>query len=132
MAGPTRLVQGWRSLARQLKAETYALYLAYRDPRTPWYARVVAGLVVAYALSPVDLIPDPVPILGHLDDLVLIPLGIMLAIRLLPKEVLDDARRRAGSAEPEALGRGLIIVLTTWVLLLGAGVLLIIRLFGAG
>lgn len=64
--------------------ETYALYLAYRDPRVPWYARVFAALVVGYAFSPIDLIPDPIPILGYLDDLILVPLGIALAVRMYP------------------------------------------------
>lgn len=85
-------LQQW---ARALKRETYALALAYRDPRTPWYARVVAACVVAYALSPIDLIPDFIPILGYLDDLILVPLGIALALRLIPAEVMAASRARA-------------------------------------
>ncbi|HZU07586.1 MAG TPA: YkvA family protein [Chloroflexota bacterium] len=90
-----RVLTGWRAWARRLQAETYALYLAYRDPRVPWYARLVAAGVVAYALSPLDLIPDFVPVLGHLDDLVLVPLGLALALRLVPAEVLAECRARA-------------------------------------
>jgi CubicO group peptidase (beta-lactamase class C family)/uncharacterized membrane protein YkvA (DUF1232 family) len=84
-----------RDRARRLKAETLALYLAARDRRTPWYARLLVAVVVAYALSPIDLIPDFVPILGYLDDVILIPLGIALALRLIPAEVMADARERA-------------------------------------
>ena len=72
-----------------------ALYLAARDPRTPWYARVAAAAVAAYALSPIDLIPDVVPILGYLDDLLIVPLGILLVIRLIPAAVLEEHRANA-------------------------------------
>src|SRR5215207_3761726 len=85
----------WRQRVRRLKTETYALYLAYRDPRVPWYARVVAACVVAYDISPIDLIPDFIPLLGYLDDLILVPLGIALAIRLIPPQVLADCRAQA-------------------------------------
>jgi uncharacterized membrane protein YkvA (DUF1232 family) len=78
-----------------LKAETFALYLAARDPRTPWYAKLVVAGIVAYAFSPIDLIPDFVPVLGYLDDLVLIPAGIALAIKLVPDQVLMECRARA-------------------------------------
>lgn len=81
--------------ARELKVETYALYLAARDRRTPWYAKLLVAGIVAYAFSPIDLIPDFVPILGYLDDLLLIPLGIALAIKLVPRHVMDDCRLRA-------------------------------------
>jgi uncharacterized membrane protein YkvA (DUF1232 family) len=81
--------------ARQLKAETCALYLAARDPRTPWYVKFLVGGIVAYAYSPIDLIPDFVPVLGYLDDLILIPLGIALVIRLVPDPVLAECRTRA-------------------------------------
>lgn len=84
--------------ARALKAETFALYLAARHPRTPWFAKLFVAGVVAYALSPIDLIPDFVPVLGYLDDLVLIPLGITLAIRLIPSAVLSECRVRAAAA----------------------------------
>jgi uncharacterized membrane protein YkvA (DUF1232 family) len=85
----------WIQRAKRLRSETYALYLAFKDKRTPWYARVFAGLVVAYAFSPIDLIPDFIPILGYLDDLLLIPLGISLALKMIPAEVMDESRLRA-------------------------------------
>ena len=85
----------WKVRARQLQAEVYALYLAYRDPRVPWYAKAVAACVVGYALSPIDLIPDFIPVLGYLDDLVLIPLGIALVLRMIPPAVMVECRERA-------------------------------------
>jgi uncharacterized membrane protein YkvA (DUF1232 family) len=88
-------VETWKSRAHQLKTEVYALYLAYKDPRTPWYARIFAAMVVAYAFSPIDLIPDPIPVLGYLDDLVLIPLGVFLALKMIPGEVMVECRSKA-------------------------------------
>lgn len=85
--------------ARSLKAETLALYIAARYPRTPWYAKLFVAGIVAYALSPIDLIPDFVPILGYLDDLVLVPLGIALAIKIIPGPVLDECRTKADDDE---------------------------------
>jgi uncharacterized membrane protein YkvA (DUF1232 family) len=85
----------WKARARQLKLEVYALYYASRDPRVPWYAKALAGCLVAYAFSPIDLIPDMVPVLGYLDDLVLIPLGVLAVRRMIPPLVLDDCRARA-------------------------------------
>jgi uncharacterized membrane protein YkvA (DUF1232 family) len=70
-----QLIERWKQKAKQLKIEIYAIYLAYKDPRVPWYARIFAACVVGYAFSPIDLIPDPIPILGYLDDLILIPLN---------------------------------------------------------
>ena len=89
------LIQRWRTRSGQLKVDTYALYLAYRDPRLPWYARLFALGVAAYAFSPIDLIPDFIPVLGYLDDLLLIPLGISLALKMIPAEVINDCRLQA-------------------------------------
>ncbi|NLS78468.1 MAG: DUF1232 domain-containing protein [Chloroflexi bacterium] len=85
----------WRDRADVLRAETLALYLAVRDRRTPWYAKALAALVVLYAVSPIDLIPDFIPFLGSLDDLILVPLGIIVAIKLVPEPVMADCRMRA-------------------------------------
>ena len=90
-----RLIEKWKQEARNLRIEVYAIYLAYKDSRVPLYARVFAGCVVAYAFSPIDLIPDPIPILGYLDDLVLIPLGVMLAVKMIPKDVMRECRKKA-------------------------------------
>ena len=78
-----------------LKSQLYALYLAYRHPRVPWYAKAFGALVLAYALSPIDLIPDFIPVLGYLDDVLLVPLGITLAIKMIPNEIMKECRRSA-------------------------------------
>jgi len=88
-------IQSWREKAKKLKTETYALYLALRHPRTPWYARLFLVLVVGYAFSPIDLIPDFIPIIGYLDDLVLIPAGVALSLRMIPGDILGECREKA-------------------------------------
>jgi len=88
-------LEALKERARRLKAETFALYLAARHPGTPWYAKLVVAGIVAYALSPIDLIPDFVPVLGYLDDLILIPVGIAMAMKLVPPPVLAECRGRA-------------------------------------
>ena len=121
--GLSRFLRSWRAHARRLKAETYALFLAYRDPRVPWYAKLLAACVVGYAFSPIDLIPDFIPILGYLDDLVLVPLGIAIAIKLIPSSVLDECRAKAqelvDSGKPVNRVAAAIIV-AIWLLLAGA------------
>jgi uncharacterized membrane protein YkvA (DUF1232 family) len=100
------IVKQWELRVQQIKVETYALYLAYRDPRTPWYAKLLAASVVAYAVSPIDLIPDFIPVLGILDDLVIVPLGAALAIKMVPKEVTAECREKARNAmEPSTSKR---------------------------
>ena len=84
-----------RDRARVLRRDTYAVYLAARHPRTPWYAKVVAAAVVAYALSPFDLIPDFIPVVGYLDDLIIVPLGIAAVLRLIPADVIEECRTEA-------------------------------------
>lgn len=98
------MFESLRNSARRLQREVRALGLACRDPRVPWYAKAAAAVVVAYALSPIDLIPDFIPVLGHLDDLVLIPLGIAIVLRMLPADVIADCRARA-TTEPMRTGR---------------------------
>ena len=128
--GPGGL-RGWRLRVRQLRRETHALYLACRDPRTPWYAKALAACVVAYALSPVDLIPDFIPLVGYLDDLLLVPLGLALAIKMIPPEVMSASRERAADTHltnaPGAKYVAAFIVLA-WI---AAGAWGIIRLSGA-
>jgi uncharacterized membrane protein YkvA (DUF1232 family) len=116
-----------RLLARRLKNEITTLYLAARDPRTPWYAKAIIAGVVAYALSPIDLVPDFIPILGYLDDLLLLPVGIYLALQLIPGEVLTDARRRAAetsSALPKRWSAALVIIILWLVALVVVGILI--------
>jgi len=109
----------WKQRAQALKIEVYALYLAYRDPRVPWYAKAVAACVVGYALSPIDLIPDPIPVLGHLDDLILLPLGVLAARRLIPAPVLAECRERARLRTRDGLPINRIaaaIIIIVWLL----------------
>lgn len=115
------MIERWRRWAGRLKRETYALYLACGDPRTPWYAKAVAACVAAYAFSPIDLIPDFIPIVGYLDDLVLVPAGIWLAVRLVPREVLAECRERA-QARLQSGGAGARTV-TVLIIIVWAGVL---------
>jgi uncharacterized membrane protein YkvA (DUF1232 family) len=114
-------VSTWRERARRLKLETYALYLAYRDPRTPWYARLFAACVVAYAFSPIDLIPDFIPVLGYVDDLILVPVGIGIALKLIPPQVMSDSREiaqaQADQQRPTNWLAGLVVV-AVWLGLL--------------
>jgi len=111
--------------ARHLKAETFVLYLAARDPRTPWYAKVLVAGIVAYAFSPIDLIPDFVPVLGYLDDVILIPLGIALAIKLVPHSVLAECRTRAQetiqNGRPVSRVAGAVIIVI-WLVLAALGI----------
>ena len=102
----------WTRRARQLQQETAALFLAYRDPRVPWYAKAWAALLLAYALSPIDLIPDPIPVLGQLDDFLLIPVGVLIALRLIPTTVVAEAREKAarGVVLPVSRAGGVIVV----------------------
>src|SRR5919202_1743317 len=105
--------------ARELRSDTYALYLAARDPRTPWLAKLLAAALVAYALSPFDLVPDFVPVLGYLDDLIIVPLGIALVLRLVPAEVLADCRERARETTERPTSRvAAMAVLGVWAILI--------------
>ena len=110
--------RGW---ARRLKYEAYAVYLAMRDPRTPWYARALAFFVIAHTFSPIDLIPDFIPVLGYLDDLLITPLGLWLVLRCIPQQVMDDARRMAAHnpGGVERIGRvGMALTLLVWAVIL--------------
>jgi len=90
-------VRNWRTRSKQLKSEVYALSLASKHPKTPWYAKALAVFIIGYALSPIDLIPDFIPVIGYLDDLILVPVGIALLVKMIPKEVLEECRERARS-----------------------------------
>ena len=110
--------------------ETYAIYLAYKDRRTPWYARIFAACVVGYAFSPIDLIPDPIPVLGYLDDLVLVPVGVALALKMIPQTVLAECRERAqvvmSQGQPTNWAAAGVII-TIWLLLAVLAIMLIVR-----
>jgi uncharacterized membrane protein YkvA (DUF1232 family) len=106
----------WRERVRNLKRDVVAIALAVRDPRVPWYAKAVGACVVAYALSPIDLIPDFVPVLGYLDDLVLVPLGLLLVLRLIPADVLAEHRVAASVIAERPVSRaGAVAVIVVWV-----------------
>lgn len=110
-----------RRWAARLERETFAVYLAGRDPRTPWYAKALAVCIVAYALSPLDLIPDFIPVLGYVDDLVLVPLGLALAIKLIPDDVLRECRDSADAGMSQygsARRTATVVVVVVWILLL--------------
>jgi uncharacterized membrane protein YkvA (DUF1232 family) len=116
--------------AQRLRVEVYALFLAYKDPRVPWYARAFAAVVVAYAFSPIDLILDPIPVLGYLDDLVIIPLGVVLAIKMIPLQILAECREEARGAKDGPVSRvAAVVVVALWIALAALSVWLVARVF---
>ena len=125
------MLERWKRRAKELKTDVYALYLACRDPRVPWYAKALAVVVVAYAFSPIDLIPDPIPILGYLDDLILIPVGVAAVVRMIPPGVMADCRRHAretsGQGKPTNWVAGAIVVFI-WLALVVLAARLVLRL----
>jgi uncharacterized membrane protein YkvA (DUF1232 family) len=115
-----------KAWARGVLRDVLAVYLAMKDPLTPWFVRILAGLVACYALSPIDLIPDFIPVLGYLDDLILVPLGIALVVRLMPKPLMSELRAEAevrfADRRPRVLAAGIVVAtiwaaLTVWVVL---------------
>lgn len=115
------LFSSWREKVRNIKRQTYAVYLACRDPRTPWYAKSLGILIVGYAFSPVDLIPDFIPILGYLDDLILIPLGIKLVIGMIPREVMAEYREKADAALDKSNPANWVaaaVIIMIWILII--------------
>ena len=124
----------WKQKARELKLQTYALYFAARDPRVPWLAKGLTLLVVAYAFSPIDLIPDFIPVLGYLDDLILIPLGVAMVIKLIPADVMADCRSKAeahlASEKPVFRWAGALIV-GLWIVAIGLLACVLYRRFAS-
>ncbi len=120
-----KLIDSLKQKSRILKRDVMALWIAYRDPRTPWYAKVFSAVVVAYALSPIDLIPDFVPVLGYLDDLILIPAGIALSLKMIPAEVMAESRVKAkeqfASGKPTNWVAAAIIVLILLIVIFIVG-----------
>jgi uncharacterized membrane protein YkvA (DUF1232 family) len=117
------LVTSWKHKARELKIQTYALYYVYRDPRVSWYARAWIALLIAYAFSPIDLIPDFIPILGYLDDFVLLPLGVYLALKMIPAPVMEESRAKSeaflskngGNPQYKFMS---VIIIAIWIVLI--------------
>ncbi len=115
--GTDSLIATARQWARSIKRDVVALWIAARDPRVPWYAKAAAGAVAAYALSPIDLIPDFVPVLGYLDDLLIVPVGILFAVRLVPADLMAEFRAEAAAREGRPVsGLGAAAIVTLWIL----------------
>ena len=115
----TSLLEKLKARARALQMEAHVLYIASRDPRTPWYAKALIVFVLAYALSPIDLIPDFIPVVGYLDDLVIVPIGIALALKMIPPNVINNARQTAAQNQIPipTLGKiGMIAIILIWIL----------------
>jgi uncharacterized membrane protein YkvA (DUF1232 family) len=131
ITGRSSGIKKLKNKAASLKKEAYALYIAARDPRVPWYAKAFLGLVLAYAFSPIDLIPDFIPVLGYLDDLILIPLGITLALKMIPAQVMLDARKQAEELllRGKPISRaGAIIIIVIWLIVIAVVIWLIMRM----
>ncbi len=126
-------LDAWKRRARQLSAQTYALYLAYRDPRTPWYAKVFAALVVGYVFSPIDPIPDWIPAVGLLDEMVMVPIGVLVAAKMIPPQVMEESREKArevAEGEKPINRAAAVVVVAVWLLCAALAVFLAVRVFG--
>ena len=124
--------ESWKRRARRLKAETYTLYLAYRHPRTPWYAKVFAALIVGYVFSPIDPIPDFIPGVGLLDEMVVVPIGILIAAKMIPSDVFAECREKAREVEEgeKPVSRvAAVVVVAIWLLCVALAVYLALRVF---
>jgi uncharacterized membrane protein YkvA (DUF1232 family) len=116
------MIDRLKNWARVIKRDVHALYLASRDPRVPWYAKALAVAVAGYALSPIDLIPDFIPVLGYLDDLVIVPLGILLVIRLIPPQIMAEHRKTAELAQARPTSRtASVVIVCIWVACIALG-----------
>ncbi len=125
-------LERWKRRARGLKAQTYALYLAYRHPRTPWYAKVLAALVVGYVFSPIDPIPDFIPVIGLLDEMVVVPIGVLIAAKLVPPDVFAECREKAHSiaeGEKPVSRVAAVVVVAVWLLFVALAIVLALRFF---
>ena len=124
--------EAWKRRARQLSAQTYALYLAYRHPRTPWYAKVFAALVVGYVFSPIDPIPDFIPGVGLLDEMVVVPIGVLIAAKMIPQQVMQECQEKArevAEGEKPVSRVAAVVVVAIWLLCVALAVLLAVRVF---
>jgi len=122
-------IEKWKQRTNQLKIEIYAIYLAYKDPRVPWYAHIFVACVVGHTFSPIDLILDPIPILGYLDDLILIPLGILLVLKMIPKEVMVECRERSQKImrQNKPVNRiAAVVIIMIWIICGAIGVVYIL------
>jgi uncharacterized membrane protein YkvA (DUF1232 family) len=125
-------LEAWKRRARQLSAQTYALYLAYRHPRSPWYAKVFAALIVGYVFSPIDPIPDFIPGVGLLDEMVVVPIGIFLAAKMIPQDVFQECREKAREVEQgeKLVSRvAAVVIVAVWLMCVALAVFLALRVF---
>jgi uncharacterized membrane protein YkvA (DUF1232 family) len=125
-------LETWKRRARQLSTQTYALYLAYRHPRTPWYAKVFAALIVGYVFSPIDPIPDFIPGVGLLDEMVVVPIGVLIAAKMIPRQVREECQesaREVAEGEKPVSRVAAVIVVAVWLLCVASAVLLAVRVF---
>lgn len=128
MSGRLGTLKTW---ARTVKRDANALYLAGRDPRVPWYAKALAIFVAAYALSPIDLIPDFIPVIGLLDDVILVPLGILMVVKLVPPAIMAEHRATAAAAADRPVSRAAVLVIAmVWAVGVGLTLWASVRYFG--
>ena len=124
-------LEAWKQRARQLSAQTNALYLAYRHPRTPWYAKVFAALIVGYVFSPLDPIPDFIPGVGLLDEMVVVPIGVLIAAKMIPREVMEECweeAREVAEGEKPVSRAAAVVVVAVWLLCVALAVYLALRI----
>jgi uncharacterized membrane protein YkvA (DUF1232 family) len=125
-------LQTWKRWARRLSAQTYALYLAYRHPKTPWYAKALTALIVGYVFSPIDPIPDFIPVVGLLDEMVVVPIGVLLAAKMIPPDVFEECREKArevAEGEKPVSRVAAVVIVAVWVLCVALAVYLALRVF---
>jgi uncharacterized membrane protein YkvA (DUF1232 family) len=125
-------LETWKQRARRLSVQTYALYLAYRHPRTPWYAKVFAALIVGYVFSPIDPLPDFIPGVGLLDEMVVVPIGVLLAAKMIPPDVFEECREKArevAEGEKPVSWIAAVVIVAVWVLCVALAVILALAVF---
>src|SRR5919206_3673985 len=123
-------LQTWKRWARKLSAQTYALYLAYRHPRTPWYAKIFAALTVGYVFSPIDPIPDFIPGVGLLDEMVVVPIGVWITTKMIPRQVMEECQEKArevAAGERPVSRVAAVVVIAVWLLCVTLAVFLAVR-----
>src|SRR5215207_3885989 len=125
-------LESWKQRARQLSAQTYALYLAYQHPKTPWYAKVFVALIVGYVFSPIDPIPDFIPVVGLLDEMVVVPIGVLLAAKIIPPDVMQECQEKArevAEGEKPVSRVAAVVIGAVWVLCVALAVFLALQVF---
>jgi uncharacterized membrane protein YkvA (DUF1232 family) len=125
-------LEAWKQRARQLSAQTFVLYLAYRHPRTPWYGKVFAALIVGYVFSPIDPIPDFIPGVGLLDEMVVVPIGVLIAAKMIPRQVMEECQEKAramAEGEKPVSRAAAVVVVAVWLLCVVLAIFLALRVF---